>query len=408
MKSFFKKLKKNTGFSLVEVLVAMTVLAIISVPLIRSFVISANVNKNAKRLQNATDIAQDISEYFCEISLSDLNAKYENDTTLRENYLIDISKGIVVFQNIGDGSTFDKDKVPYYEGEDSEDFYVTVVMDASEYADASAGGIRDINEYISPELGDLFSVDTVTAFNQFTKYDGRIKTALKRAYPSDVPSDVEYSDILKTVEINIEQEQTEYPKVHYTFSITVTYTYCTKNDNDYIKTPYALSYHFVIADDIVDYSGVIPDLYLLYTPFDVHDDTHKNMLARDEFIINFRQNETQATWEKPVNIYLVQQDVGANCLGLDENKIYINAYTDMRDEAKDKYTSMKNLDIFSNVTGWQQNVTQGDKNMIQLFEMDVYVWYGKKDEHRIEDYLEDSFEENTNYTKITTIKEEKK
>ena len=68
---------------------------------------------------------------------------------------------------------------------------------------------------------------------------------------------------------------------------------------------------------------------------------------------------------------------------------------------------MSKLDIFSNVTGWQQNVTQGDKNMVQLFEMDVYVWYGKKDEHNIDDYLSSTFVENTNYTKITTIKEEK-
>lgn len=409
MKSFFGKLKKNKGFSLVEVLVAMTVLAIISIPLIRSFVISANVNKNAKRLQNATDIAQDISEYFCEVSLHDLNQKYKDNTALRENYLFDNKKGIVVFQNIGDGYTLDSDNVPYYEGEDSEDFYVTVVMDANAYSDVSAGGIKDINEYISPELGDLFSVDTVTAFSQFTKYDGRIKTALKRAYPSDVPDDIEYSDILKTVEINIEQEQPAYPKVHYTFSITVTYTYCKKNINDYIKTDAALSYNFVIADDIVDGSGVIPDLYLLYTPFDVHDDDHKGMFARDEIIINFIKgtDESSAGWAKPVNVYLVQQDVGANCLGLDQNKIYINAYNDVKTLAKTKYPSMSKLDIFSNVTGWQQNVTQGDKNMVQLFEMDVYVWYGKKDEHNIDDYLSSTFVENTNYTKITTIKEEK-
>lgn len=407
MKSFFKRLKKNTGFSLIEVLVAMTVLAIISIPLIRSFVISANVNKNAKRLQNATDIAQDVSEYFCQISLHDLNAKYKDDSTLRGDYLFDNNKGIVVFQNIGDGYNLDDSNVPYYEGKDSEDFYVTVVMDASEYADASVGGINDINQYISPELGDLFSVDTVTAFSQFTKYDGRIKTALKRAYPADIPSDIEYSDILKTVEINIEQEQKEAPKVHYTFSITVTYTYCTKNGNDYIKTPYALSYHFVVADDIVDGTGVIPDFYLLYTPFDVHDDNHKGLTARDEFIINFRQGNHKETWEKPVNIYLVQQDVGANCTGLDETKIYLNAYQDATTTAKNKYTSMDKLNIFSNVVGWQQNVTQGDKNMVQLFEMNVYVWYGKKDEHSIEDYLADSFEEKTNYTKITTIKEEK-
>ncbi len=405
MKAFLKKLKKNKGFSLVEVLVAMTVLAVISIPLIRSFVISANVNRNAKRLQNATDIAQDVSEYFTEISLHDLHEKYKNNTDLRENYLFDSDNGIVVFQNIG--NTKDKNGIPYYEGEDGEDFYVTVVMDANEYSDLSAGGIKDINEYISPKLGDLFSVDTVTAFSQFTKYDGRIKTALKRAY-ADIPSDIEYSDIQKTVEINIEQDQSTVaaPKVHYTFSITVTYTYCNKNGNDYIKTDKALSYHFVIADDIVDGSGEIPSFYVLYTPFDTHDSTHEGLFARDEIIINFNKGEFEEEWEKPVNLYIVQQDVGDKCRGLDSSLIYINSHNDIKTQALIKYPIMDNLEIFSNVEGWQQNVTQGSTNMIELLSMDVYVWYGEKDSNDINSYLGEKLKAKDVFTSITTIKEE--
>ena len=42
MKRFKRSTQKNKGFSLVEVLVAMTVIALISIPLIRTFVISAN------------------------------------------------------------------------------------------------------------------------------------------------------------------------------------------------------------------------------------------------------------------------------------------------------------------------------------------------------------------------------
>lgn len=405
MKAFLEKLKKNKGFSLVEVLVAMAVLAAISIPLIRSFVLSANVNKNAKRLQNATDIAQDISEYFTEISLHDLHESYKDNTDIRENYLFDADKGIVVFQNIG--NTKDSDGVPYYEGEDKEDFYVTVVLDANEYSDVSSGGIKDINEYLAPELGDLFSVDTVTAFSQFTKYDGRIKTALKRAY-ADIPSDIEYSDIQKTVDINIEQEQSTVaaPKVHYTFSITVTYTYCNKSGNDYIKTDKALSYHFVVADDIVDGSGEIPSFYILYTPFDTHDDTHTGLFARDEMFINFRKGEFEEEWEKPVNLYIVQQDVGVKCKGLDESLIYIYSHKDIKTQAKLKYPLMENLNIFSNVDGWQQNVTQGATNMIKLFKMSVYIWYDKKDENAINAYLDKAFVPDNVYTTITTIKEE--
>ena len=60
MKRFKRSTQKNKGFSLVEVLVAMTVIALISIPLIRTFVISANYTRDARRLQNATDIAQNV------------------------------------------------------------------------------------------------------------------------------------------------------------------------------------------------------------------------------------------------------------------------------------------------------------------------------------------------------------
>jgi prepilin-type N-terminal cleavage/methylation domain-containing protein len=56
------KKKNNSGFSLVELIVTVTILAIIVVPLLRAFVISAQTNAKAKERLRATDLAQNIME----------------------------------------------------------------------------------------------------------------------------------------------------------------------------------------------------------------------------------------------------------------------------------------------------------------------------------------------------------
>ncbi|MGN0373887.1 MAG: prepilin-type N-terminal cleavage/methylation domain-containing protein [Butyrivibrio sp.] len=409
MKKFFKRFKKNKGFSLVEVLVAMAVLAAISIPLIQNFVFSANVNKKAKRLQNATDVGQDVAEYFGSVRLLDLIAKYKDNGDLRGGYLKDDDTGIIVFQNIGSGEK-DSDGVPYYEGADGEDFYVTVVLNPNDYADSSSPlAIKDINKYTSPELGDLFSIDTVTVFSQFTKYDARIKTALRNKYPgvSELEA-MDYDDIKKTVELSIEQEQnpSNNRKIDYCYSMVVKYTYCTKSGNDYVETPYSIEYTFVLAENTVDASGIIPDLYLLYTPFDTNDSTHTGMAARDEIIINYRKDSVAAAWEKGINIYLVQQDGGTYCSGLDKQKIFMNAYNEPTALAYDRYPSINKLDMYSNVAGWQKNVTSGTSSMIKLYTLDVYIWYREKDPNAIDAYLADGFKDGSNYTVVSTIKEE--
>ncbi len=54
--------KDNRGFTLLELLVAMIILAIIVVPLLRAFVISANTNAKARRNLNASTLGEDITE----------------------------------------------------------------------------------------------------------------------------------------------------------------------------------------------------------------------------------------------------------------------------------------------------------------------------------------------------------
>ena len=80
MKRICRKRKQhNKGFSLVEVLVTILIVALLCTPLIKSFVVSANVNKKAKRIQNATDAAQGVAEYFSANPLAALKKLVDDD-----------------------------------------------------------------------------------------------------------------------------------------------------------------------------------------------------------------------------------------------------------------------------------------------------------------------------------------
>ena len=60
----------NAGFSLVEVLVAMAVLAILSIPVLGSFSNAARINHKARKEENANTVASDIVEQFKSVSMS--------------------------------------------------------------------------------------------------------------------------------------------------------------------------------------------------------------------------------------------------------------------------------------------------------------------------------------------------
>ncbi len=59
----------NRGLSLIELLVAITVLGIICIPLITAFINSARINRNAQRVQSASTLAQSIMEEYKAASL---------------------------------------------------------------------------------------------------------------------------------------------------------------------------------------------------------------------------------------------------------------------------------------------------------------------------------------------------
>ena len=85
MNSAFKRSRKlnrrdskasNAGFSLVELLIAVVILAIIVIPLLRMFVTSTRINVKSRQMLRATTVAQDIMEGLKAYTLEEVKTQF--------------------------------------------------------------------------------------------------------------------------------------------------------------------------------------------------------------------------------------------------------------------------------------------------------------------------------------------
>jgi len=74
-----KKGKNNLGFSLLEILLAVVLLAIVVTPLIQTVYTSMSLNKKSRVLMGATDLGQSAVEYFESLTYDDIKTLLENN-----------------------------------------------------------------------------------------------------------------------------------------------------------------------------------------------------------------------------------------------------------------------------------------------------------------------------------------
>ena len=79
MKTLFRKKlfnKKSKGFSLVEVLCAVVLLALVATPIIQALYQGMVVNNKSRKMLAAADLASDTTEFISSLAFSDF--KYKN------------------------------------------------------------------------------------------------------------------------------------------------------------------------------------------------------------------------------------------------------------------------------------------------------------------------------------------
>lgn len=93
MKYMNKKMRDNNeGFTLIELIITVCILALVTAPFLSSFISANKTNLKTKNLQEATDVAQYLIEEFKASSLEKLNDNYLATTTaVAGEYVFDVS-----------------------------------------------------------------------------------------------------------------------------------------------------------------------------------------------------------------------------------------------------------------------------------------------------------------------------
>ena len=256
----------NGGFSLVEVLVAMFVIAVISIPLVRGFVTSAKFNAKARRLQNATDMAQNIAEVFGSEDMDKLLSDY--DYTLSNDVAADTrTYTFTPFAATGAGN---------------EKFTVKVSMTSS-----NDGG------YEIPVLKNFFGNEEVVCVREITKYDNIAVSKLG----------VDASAIHKTVDVTVTTN------VDGSYQYTCKVTYSGGGSTFGESNVMTLKKGSIVDEDTGEMADEFPTLYILYEPYTYNSSTG---FCSDNINISYESDDTTVN---PVTVFLVPQGDDETTIG---------------------------------------------------------------------------------------------
>lgn len=248
----------NAGLSLVELLVAITILAIIIVPLLHTFVSSANTNGKAQTIMRATVTAENIMEEFKDKSMESLSTKYG------------------VSANAAGVYTFDFDPTQLSE-------YGTDLYTAQVILDPNDSDPHD--SYVSYNQVSVTDVDAITADNSavyaiYPTYDNTIydnfaarSTAAHGTDPSYLLKDASYFEqhLDRNITVNIikgsmSTDSEGKPVQLVRITLVITYTY---NENATVKALFSSDINYSESKELFDNSSSkkpLTGIYLMYPP----------------------------------------------------------------------------------------------------------------------------------------------
>lgn len=196
--------KKNGGYSLIELLVAVVILAIIVTPFLQSFLVSAKTNAKAKKVEQATIAGQNIME---ELKAADIEAVIEEaagkpGTTITED---PVTGGKVI--------SFESEDVTV----DNRIFQARVTLDSNATPPAPGAAATDpeasneITDYNREALAQLYSMDSsqdgfyVQPLNLDTQMAGKfgIVTETMKDMYRDITLNIDKTGDTTTAEVEV-------------------------------------------------------------------------------------------------------------------------------------------------------------------------------------------------------------
>jgi prepilin-type N-terminal cleavage/methylation domain-containing protein len=269
-----EKKNGNQGFSLVELLVAVTILAIITIPLLHSFTTAARTNAKAKKSLDASVAADNVIEELKSDSLEDYLKSYSEVTTASgsfdDTYTKTSKTGL-------DGKDYDVYDVYIQSPKGNRDFGAHVTLDPTPYT--AAGG------YNNKDYSTISGLSQATnAF--YIQADDDDLLAAKSLYPGASDYDAVMDKMTRTITVDIENTaSTNASKVY----VTVTYEY---NGDTYIPIN-----HSEIYNNTAELSNTLSNVFICFLP--MYNNTSRTA-PTEHIIVNNKDNYN-------VGVYVVKQ-----------------------------------------------------------------------------------------------------
>ena len=165
----------NSGLSIVEVLVAVAILAIVFVPLLKTFTQASTINGRAQKLQNVTSLAEGVMEDVKGKSIQELHdlaveraevsfLPLDKDGTLTKGNLKNVPPYTVTYENVTatQGITYDAVVTIATENYKNKD------KDVDDIGDVSDANIREL-----PQINKVDSNKNAVLSWELNKYDNK-------------------------------------------------------------------------------------------------------------------------------------------------------------------------------------------------------------------------------------------
>ena len=428
MSLFIKKGKlNNSGFSLVEVLVAIVILAIISLPVLSTFSNAARINAKARRTENANTAVNNIVEEARITSLDDLangNGKYNYQTlgTSSNTYLV-ADKG-----------------QQYFTGVDGEKYLIRTKFNGNPYnsnANAAAGNKKTNNDINSAGLSVYADI---TASNSYVYRDDSADAEAIKYFSGLNKTAVSRTDISKTIDVTISIKEKSANHFTQDISVNVTYKYIkeagkypdyTDRSMDMVTWEFPAHVSGSGTSAVYTISGELKDnaknMYIFYTPYQgeaVSGKSYTETINEEEMTsssvpterinINYDYPSTYSLTStdhiiKDVNVYLFEMEKVVNTaavgspvykrMGTNMSNVYINGV-----KAISSANGTTPVTVYSNIDKWGEKnsaLTKHINNKDVLYQMTVDVWLWRD----VKDEISDIVDSNTEPTaeKITTL-----
>lgn len=383
------KKDNNKGFSLIELIVTIAIIALVVSPFLRSFFLAMDINSDARRLQNASMVSQDIMEQFKANSIEDM---IEKSKTI---YEVTPTEDITTLE----GDTSGK-KYPVYQfdnwkikGADGEEFYATIKLDPTPYVAASGSGKNYVNSMTTYQFSSLFGSDAIMIFKQYTDPDSDLESYCRATgeFTEAELKNLGPGTVKKSTSVEIVGDYDTTTKIYsYVISLNMKYTYGTKSvevKKDIKKTYQGKEGH---------------SIYLMLPAYDNATTTNGtdgegNYYSTDELAVSYEFKAAEE-YQPELSVYLAEQEIknGVNDLKLTKFKSENIMIYDKSAEKPSKTTlykynndNSKFFKVYTNIeksvsdtaaTNVIQGLTYSDKtdNTI-LYNITIDIRYGSAD-----------------------------